>query len=100
MKALALALLVFSGCAAQNTCQPDPISGSPRCENSTGGGTEAVGVGMTAAALYAAEGCKMNGCEPPFRCETVSQRCERVSCGESADCPPGFECNMADHRCH
>jgi hypothetical protein len=39
----------------------------------------------TATALYAAEGCKMNGCEPPFRCETVSQRCERSACGENAD---------------
>jgi hypothetical protein len=99
MKTLALILSVLTGCAAQNACQPDPISGAPRCDDTSGGPVEAVGVGGTATALYAAEGCKMNGCEPPFRCETVSQRCERISCGENADCPPGFDCDLENHRC-
>ena len=100
MKALALVLTLLSGCAAQSACQPDPISGSPRCEDTTGGPVEAVTTGSGAAALYAAEGCKRNGCEAPFVCEKLSQRCERVRCGESTDCPPGFSCDATDQRCH
>ena len=100
MKFIALTLLVLTGCAAQTACQPDPISGSPRCGNTTGGPVEAATVGGAAVAVYAVEGCKMNGCEPPFFCESISQRCERVRCGEDAQCPQGFVCDATDNRCH
>jgi len=85
--------------AAQSSCQSDPISGSPRCGDTSGGPEDALITGGAATGLWAAGGCKMNGCEPPFVCEKVSQRCERMSCGESADCPSGYACDMTDQRC-
>jgi hypothetical protein len=97
---LGCCLCLFAACgAARSDCQADPITGSPRCGNTSGGAQDAVITGGAATGLWAASGCKMNGCEPPFRCDTTNQQCERIQCGESADCPPGFACNMSDQRC-
>ncbi|HKU37142.1 MAG TPA: hypothetical protein VJR89_03325 [Polyangiales bacterium] len=100
MKAFAHLLALLSGCGVQSTCQPDPISGSPRCDDTSGGSVEAAATTIAAGGMYAAEGCKRNGCQAPFTCETVSQRCERVRCGQNSDCPAGFSCGASDQRCH
>jgi hypothetical protein len=90
--------LVSLGCggSAKILCKPDPISGSERCQQ-TGGGADAALTGGVAGGMWAAKGCTINGCEPPFTCNAKSKLCERQRCGEAASCPPGYECQ--DQHC-
>lgn len=83
---------------AHNVCRRDPISGVQRCDDVGGGYEEAAIVTGVAAGLWAAKGCSINGCEPPFVCG-AAKLCERQACGETADCPPGFVCSPSDQRC-
>jgi hypothetical protein len=101
------AYLVALGCSltalacsgnAQNVCRRDPISGVQNCGDVGGGYEEAAIVGGTAAVLWAAKGCTINGCEPPFVC-SAAKLCERLACGETSDCPPGYMCSASDQRC-
>ena len=90
--------LLALGCggSSQVVCRPDPISGSDRCQQ-TGGPGDAALTGGVAGGLWAAKGCTINGCEPPFSCNGKTKQCERQSCSENAGCPPGYECQ--DQHC-
>lgn len=94
--------LIFScACAgsSQVVCRPDAISGAERCQQ-TGGYGDAAITGGAAAGVWAAAGCTVNGCEPPYRCNGKTKLCERLSCSETAHCPPGYSCDPRDRTCH
>ncbi len=84
--------------SAQTVCRPDPITGSDRCSQ-TGGYGDAAITGGVAAGAWGVAGCTVNGCEPPFRCNGKTKQCERTTCNETKDCPPGYECNASDLKC-
>jgi hypothetical protein len=91
--------LVYVGaCSSQIVCHPDSISGTERCEQAGGAG-DALITGGAAAGVFAAKGCTINGCEPPYTCNSKSKLCERLACSEVSTCPPGYECSPTDHRC-
>src|SRR5262245_45866405 len=89
---LLLAALSCAGTTSDTVCRPDPVTGSERCQH-TGGAPEAAVTGGMAAGLWAAKGCTINGCEPPFTCNTKTKLCERQACSEAVSCPPGYECS-------
>lgn len=47
----------------------------------------------------AAGGCKIEGCEPPLRCNTKTELCEPARCGEGHACPAGTRCNFDERVC-
>jgi hypothetical protein len=81
-------------------CKKDQITGSPRCQSSSGDPGEAVGTAAAAAGAWAVAGCTVNGCEPPFRCNEKTKMCERIRCGEGQGaCPPAYICDPEDLVC-
>lgn len=72
------------------------------CATAGGGGGAAVVHAAIAGGLWVgAGGCKINGCEPPMRCNEESQLCERIRCGESEQgCPAPYECNERRGVCY
>jgi hypothetical protein len=79
-------------------CRRDPQTGFERCDAENNYG-EAVVTGAIAGGLWAAEGCKINGCEPPYRCNAETERCERPTCGTDTDCPVGYMCDLESSLC-
>jgi hypothetical protein len=95
----AIAAAYLSACSSQMVCRPDGISGAERCQQ-VGGAGDAVITGGVAAGVFAAKGCTVNGCEPPFTCNSKTKLCERLACSETRACPPGYECHASDQRCY
>ena len=91
-------LVYACACSSQMVCRPDGISGAERCEQAGGAG-DALITGGAAAGVFAAKGCTVNGCEPPYTCNSKSKLCERLACSESSACPPGYQCSPSDNRC-
>lgn len=61
---------------------------------------EAGGAATLASVLWGvAGGCKIEGCEPPLRCNAKSELCEPARCGEGHSCPVGTRCNHHEHVC-
>lgn len=88
------------GCATGVACRTDPVTGSERCQPTSGSYGNAVATVGIAAASWALVGCSVNGCEPPFRCNAESKMCERIPCHEGKNvCPPGYSCDLEDHVC-
>lgn len=100
MLAAALFMLTAAACAGSNemVCRKDPSTGFERCDSGNNYGEAAV-TGGIAAGLWAAEGCTINGCEPPYRCNSETKRCERPRCGGDTDCPAGYTCDLGDSLC-
>jgi hypothetical protein len=99
--ALALFAALLGACATgPQVCRKDPITGSERCQASSGNAGEAAGTVVGAAAAWGVVGCKVNGCEPPFRCNAGTKMCERTPCGEGqGSCPPAYHCDLDDNVC-
>lgn len=97
---LAALLAGAGGCASGQSCQKDPITGSQRCESSSGDYGEAAVTTGAAAAAWAAAGCTINDCEPPLRCNRETKMCERIPCDEGGrGCPAGYFCDPDDRLC-
>jgi hypothetical protein len=98
---LACLLAVASGCASgPNVCKKDPITGSRQCQRSSSDPTEAAVTAGAATASWAAVGCTVNGCEPPYTCNPKTKMCERIPCEEGSNrCPPGYLCDPEDQLC-
>ena len=96
--ALWIALACVAACSSQVVCRPDAVSGAERCERVGNYGDALITAGA-ATGVWAAAGCTVNGCEMPYRCNPKTKTCERISCSETSSCPPGYTCNLADHRC-
>jgi hypothetical protein len=94
------ALLLGAACASGEACKRDPITGSERCQPASGNAGEAIGTVAAAGAAWAAVGCTVNDCEPPFRCNPDSKMCERIHCEEGKQvCPSGYACDPEEHVC-
>lgn len=88
------------GCASGEACKRDPITGMEQCQLASGSYGEAIGTAAAAAAATAAVGCTVNGCEPPFRCNSDTKLCERIRCTEGkASCPPAYTCDPEQGVC-
>jgi hypothetical protein len=97
---LACALVLTACATGSEACRRDPITGSQQCQPASGDYTEAVGTAAAATAAWAAVGCTVNGCEPPFRCNGETKMCERIRCAEGKQsCPAGYSCDLADGVC-
>ena len=97
--ALALGCVLFA-CASGQVCRKDPITGSDRCQSSSGDYGEAAATAVAAGASWAVVGCTVNGCEPPYRCNAKTKMCERIACEEGTrSCPPGYSCDPEDKVC-
>lgn len=93
------ATALAAGCTSGMQCHPssDPLQ-REQCV-STGGPTEAVGTAVVAAAAWGVEGCRVNGCNPPYTCNDETRMCERLACGEGEPCPAPFECDTIEGHC-
>lgn len=79
----------------------DPVYGGRRtgaCFASSSP-VDAVVTAGAAAAAWAVVGCTVNGCTPPYRCNTQTKLCEAIHCDENESCPPAYECDLIEHRC-
>jgi len=106
LRGLACLALAMSGALAgcfpntiDTVCSKDPTSGSLVCQPATGSVANAALATGTAAAVYTATGCTVNGCQLPDRCNTQTKRCEPITCDESKDCPGGYKCALDVHLC-
>ena len=95
----ACAALVAACATGPEVCRKDPITGSQQCQTASGNYGEAAGTALGAAAVWGVAGCKVNGCEPPFRCNEGTKMCERIPCSEGDACPSAFACDLEDHLC-
>ncbi len=91
--------VLLAGCTSGMQCHPssDPLE-RDRC-TSTGGAPEAAVTAVAAGAAWGVEGCNVNGCNPPYTCNSETGMCERLRCGEGEACPAPFECNLLRGRC-
>lgn len=94
--ALFIAVGWSSGCTSQLYC--DYPTG-PCTE--AGGPTEAAVTAVAAGALWAgAGGCKIAGCRHPLVCNSGSELCEYLPCGENKSvCPAGTRCEPTTQTC-
>jgi hypothetical protein len=93
----------LSACAGgggyQAGCQRDPATGMQQCGTMSGGpGAAALTTGL-AAGIYASQGCTVNGCELPYRCNPKTKRCEAIRCDEANPCPAGYSCQLKTKLC-
>ena len=95
------AALCASCASGPRVCQKDPITGSEtRCAATSGDPGEAAVTAGIAAGAWGVAGCTINGCEPPYRCNTETKQCERIHCDESkSSCPRGYTCDPVRHVC-
>jgi hypothetical protein len=93
--------MLHAGCASgPEVCQRDPVTGSERCQTSSGDYGEAAATAVAATAAWGVVGCTVNGCQPPFRCNQETKQCERIRCTEgNASCPPAYVCDPKDQLC-
>lgn len=90
---------VFSGCATgPEVCKRDAITGSEQCQTTSGNYGEAAATAGIATGSWAAVGCTVNGCEPPYTCNADSKQCVPMHCKSDVDCK-GYNCDMESERC-
>lgn len=89
-----------SACVSNMHCQrsSEPLE-AQECV-ATGSGTEAAVTAVAAGGAWAAQGCRVNGCNLPYACDDETGFCERIRCGEGEPCPAPFECDLLRGRCH
>jgi hypothetical protein len=98
---VALCLLACACMSGPTYCKRDPITGSESsCGRTSNSPVEAAATAAAAGAAWAAVGCTVNGCSPPFRCNPDTKMCERIPCQEGGNnCPPAYSCDPDDHVC-
>ena len=96
-----LLAVALAACASgPSVCKKDPITGSRQCQRSSGDPAEAAVTAGAATASWAVVGCTVNGCQPPYTCNTKTKLCERITCEEGTKrCPPGYTCDAEDFLC-
>ena len=102
LRGLWVCAALFASCASgPRVCQKDPVSGSEnQCAQTSGDPGEAAVTAGIAAGAWGVAGCTINGCEPPYRCNTESKQCERIRCDENkSSCPAGYTCDPVRHVC-
>lgn len=94
-------LIGWLGCATgPEVCQRDPITGSRQCSMTSSSPGEAVATAAIAAGAWTVAGCTVNGCLPPYQCNSQTKQCERIRCGEDKQsCPPAYSCDPIDNLC-
>jgi hypothetical protein len=94
-------VLLIAACASgPMVCKKDPITGSERCQNTSGSPAEAAATAGAATAAWGIAGCTVNGCEPPLQCNPDTKTCVRPHCYEGQNtCPPGYSCDLKDNLC-
>ena len=79
-------------------CGKDPVSGFDRCWETNNYGEAAVTSGA-AAATWGVAGCTINGCVPPYTCNTKTKLCEPQKCLDDMSCPSGYHCDKTYLQC-
>ncbi|MEY4580846.1 MAG: hypothetical protein RL701_5549, partial [Pseudomonadota bacterium] len=99
---LTAALAWFGGCATGGSalgCRADPVTGVQQCLSGSERVGDAVVTTAVAAAVFAATGCAVNGCELPNTCNKLTKRCEPINCSETRECPSGYRCILSLQMC-